>query len=184
MRQTSNSLSDHIGSRAAKGLNRSLVAAIELYARVKQTQAILRGPAFAEIQALLENLAEAAASYSDRIGALAGTTRVAVEPAFPKPAELGLAGEDAYLTTLTAALADFGDTMREARAEAKAAGDTNACDVFTAISRGIDYELWVVEAHLAGQRQRQRWPLWVASLRPLNHAVRCEQLSFQRPYDS
>jgi len=48
---------------------------------------------------------------------------------------------------VTAALASFGDSARKAIDEAAAFGDQDTSDVFTEVSRGIDYQLWLVESH-------------------------------------
>ena len=49
---------------------------------------------------------------------------------------------------MTAALAAFGDAARKAIDEAAEVGDQDTSDVFTEVSRGIDKQLWLVEAHL------------------------------------
>ena len=62
--------------------------------------------------------------------------------------ELGVADEKAHLTAVTAALAAFGDSVRKAIDEAAAFGDQDTSDVFTEVSRGVDYQTWLVESHL------------------------------------
>ena len=52
------------------------------------------------------------------------------------------------MTAVTAALAAFGDSVRKAIDEAAAFGDQDTSDVFTEVSRGIDYQTWLVESHL------------------------------------
>jgi starvation-inducible DNA-binding protein len=44
-------------------------------------------------------------------------------------------------------LATFGESVRNAIDETASDGDADTSDVFTEISRGIDQQLWLVEAH-------------------------------------
>ena len=49
------------------------------------------------------------------------------------------------------ALAAFGKAARKALGEANELSDLDTADRFTAVSRGIDKWLWVVEAHLQAE---------------------------------
>ena len=156
MYRTSNTLSQNIRVKAAELLNRHLAAAIDLHAQVKQAHWNVRGPAFIAIHELLDKVAEAVEDYSDtiaeRAGALGGTAegtiQVAVERSFLEKYELGVADEKAHLPAVTAALAAFGGSARKAIDQAAALGDQDTSDVFTEVSRGIDYQLWLAESHL------------------------------------
>ena len=159
MCRTSNTLSENIRSKADV-LNRHLAGAIDLHAQVKQAHWNVRGPAFIAIHELLDKVAETVEGYSDtiaeRAGALSGTAegtiRTAVKRSFLDRYELGVADEKAHLTAVTESLAAFGDSLRKAIDETAAFGDQDTSDVFTEVSRGIDYELWLVESHLQPQR--------------------------------
>jgi starvation-inducible DNA-binding protein len=156
MYRTSNTLSENIRVKAAELLNRHLAAAIDLHAQIKQAHWNVRGPAFIAIHELLDKVAEAVEDYSDTIaeragtlGATAeGTVHVAVERSFLEPYKLGVADEKAHLAAVTAVLATFGDSARKAIDEAAAFGDQDTSDVFTEVSRGVDYQTWLVESHL------------------------------------
>ena len=50
------------------------------------------------------------------------------------------------------ALATFGKGIRAAIAEAGDAGDADTEDLFVEVSRDIDKNLWLVEAHAQAQR--------------------------------
>ena len=58
----------------------------------------------------------------------------------------------AHLDALAAALARFGKAVRKAIGEAAKAGDADTSDLFTGISRDVDKDLWLVEAHLQSDR--------------------------------
>jgi starvation-inducible DNA-binding protein len=156
MYRTSNTLSENIRCKSAEVLNRHLAAAIDLHAQVKQAHWNVRGPAFIAIHELLDKVADVVEGYSDTIaeraaalgGTAEGTIQVAVKQSFLKGYELGVSDEKTHLTAVTAALAAFGDSVRKAIDEAAAFGDQDTSDVFTEVSRGIDYQTWLVESHL------------------------------------
>lgn len=158
MYRTSNTLSENIRSKAVALLNRHLAAAIDLHAQVKQAHWNVRGPAFIAIHELFDKVADVVEGYSDTIaeragalgGAAEGTLPIALDRSFLEPYKLGVAGEKAHVTAVTAALAAFGDSARKAIDEAAAFGDQDTSDVFTEVSRGIDQQLWLVESHLHG----------------------------------
>jgi starvation-inducible DNA-binding protein len=156
MYRTSNTLSENVRSKAAELLNRHLASAIDLHAQVKQAHWNVRGPAFIAIHELLDKVADVVEGYSDTIAERAaalgstaeGTIQVAVDRSFLDQYKLGVADQKSHLAAVTAALAAFGDSARKAIDEAAAFGDQDTSDVFTEVSRGIDYQLWLVESHL------------------------------------
>jgi starvation-inducible DNA-binding protein len=156
MYRTSNTLSENVRSKAAELLNRHLAATIDLHAQVKQAHWNVRGPAFIAIHELLDKVADVVEGYSDTIAeraaalgsAAEGTIQVAVDRSFLDQYKLGVADQKSHLAAVTAALAAFGDSARKAIDEAAAFGDQDTSDVFTEVSRGIDYQLWLVESHL------------------------------------
>jgi DNA-binding ferritin-like protein len=179
MPHSSPMLAEIFAPNSAKLVTQPLAAAIKLHARVKQTQTKLRGSATAELDALLDNLAEAAENYLARIARCAPArdraNHIAHDPGFPKPDRLGCGDPEVDITDLTAALAGFGDAMREASDEAAAFGDRDSSRLFAGMSRGIEYELWAMESHLAELRETER------SRPSFRRASRCEQISFQKP---
>ena len=155
MYNTANSLPEQIRSRSVPLLNRHLAAAIDLHAQVKQAHWNVRGPTFIAIHELFDKVADAAEGYSDLIaeragalgGAAEGTIQVAVEHSFLERYRLGVADSATHIAAVTAALAAFGDSVRNAIDETAAFGDADTSDVFTEVSRGIDQQLWLVESH-------------------------------------
>jgi starvation-inducible DNA-binding protein len=55
-------------------------------------------------------------------------------------------GED-HVAAVSKALATYGDHARKAIDQVDELGDAGTADLFTQISRGIDKNLWFVEAH-------------------------------------
>jgi starvation-inducible DNA-binding protein len=156
MHRTLNTLSENVRSKSAEVLNRHLAAAIDLHAQVKQAHWNVRGPAFIATHELFDKVADAVEGYSDTIaersaalgGTAEGTIQVAVRRSFLEQYKLGIADQQAHIAAVAAALAAFGESARNAIDEAAAFGDADTSDVFTEISRGVDYQLWLVESHL------------------------------------
>ena len=155
MHQTANTLSKNIRAKSVAVLNRHLAAAIDLHAQVKQAHWNVRGPTFIAIHELFDKVADAVEEYSDTIaeragalgGAAEGTIQIAVEHSFLHRYKLGIDAAEAHIAGVTAALATFGESLRNAIDETAAFGDADTSDVFTEISRGVDQQLWLVESH-------------------------------------
>ena len=155
MQKTANTMSKNIRARSVGVLNRHLAAAIDLHAQVKQAHWNVRGASFIAIHELFDKVADAAEGYSDtiaeRAGALGGTAegtiQVAVEHSFLERYRLGIADAEAHIGAVTAALAAFGESVRNAIDETAAFGDADTSDAFTEVSRGVDQQLWLVESH-------------------------------------
>ena len=155
MYKTANTLSKNIRAKSVAVLNRHLAASIDLHAQVKQAHWNVRGPTFIAIHELFDKVADAVEEYSDTIaeragalgGAAEGTIQIAVEHSFLHRYKLGIDAAEAHVAGVTAALATFGESLRNAIDETAAFGDTDTSDVFTEISRGVDQQLWLVESH-------------------------------------
>jgi starvation-inducible DNA-binding protein len=155
MYRTANTLPEQIRSRSVVLLNRHLAAAIDLHAQVKQAHWNVRGPTFIAIHELFDKIADVVEEYSDKIaeragtlgGAAEGTVQAAAERSFLEPYRLGVADAARHIEAVTAALASFGESVRKAIDESDQFGDIDTSDLFTEVSRGIDYQLWLVESH-------------------------------------
>ena len=157
MHHTHNTLSENIRAQSVEILNKHLAAAIDLHAQLKQAHWNVRGPNFIAIHELFDKAAAEAESYSDllaeRAGGLGGlaqgTVQLAAERSFLVPYALGIADEQQHVFAVSAALAAFGQSAREAIDLAATLGDMDTADLFTEISRGVDQLLWFVESHIA-----------------------------------
>ena len=155
MYRTANTLPEQIRSRSVDLLNRHLAAAIDLHAQAKQAHWNVRGPTFIAIHELLDKVADAVEEYSDKIaeragtlgGSAEGTVQTATQQSFLEPYRLGVADTAAHIAAVTAVLASFGESVRNAIDESDQFGDIDTSDLFTEVSRGIDYQLWLVESH-------------------------------------
>jgi starvation-inducible DNA-binding protein len=155
MHQTHNTLSENIRTQSVAALNRHLAAAIDLHGQIKQAHWNVRGPTFIAIHKLFDDVADTALEASDLLaertaalgGTAEGTVQVATAKSFLVPYELGVADEAKHVFAVSAALAAFGQSIRDAAGVSTTQGDTTTADLFTEISRGIDLKLWFVEAH-------------------------------------
>lgn len=136
-------------------LNRQLADAIDLAYQAKQAHWNVKGPSFIALHELFDEVVEQIEEYSDELAeravALGGTALGTVRTAAAKsrlseyPHDIG--SGKAHVTALSAALAHFGKTAREAIKASDELGDADTADLFTEVSRGVDKLLWKVEAH-------------------------------------
>ena len=160
MHKTRNDLSLDIRTRVSQLLNSRLASAIDLCLQTKHAHWNVKGPSFIALHELFDKLGEELEEHIDDIaeravalGAVAeGTSNVVVERTqlarYPVQINEGLAHVDA----LANAYAVFGKSVREAIDDAGKAGDADTSDLFTAVSRGIDKSLWLLEAHRQTER--------------------------------
>ena len=81
-------------------------------------------------------------------GTAMGTVRVAAQNSTLTQYPLEITDGADHVDALSTALSDFGKKVRANIDEADELGDMNTADIFTEISRGIDKDLWFVEAHI------------------------------------
>lgn len=139
-------------------LNARLADVFDLYSQTKQAHWNVKGAQFIALHELFDDLAAELLDHADMIaervtamgGMALGTVRMAAAasslPEFPADAFEGMA--------VVAALADryaaFGASVRAAIDTADQAGDKDTADLFTEVSRGVDKNLWFLEAHIQG----------------------------------
>jgi starvation-inducible DNA-binding protein len=155
MHLTHNTLPELIREKSVELLNLHLAAAIDLHAQVKQAHWNVRGVGFIAIHELFDKVSVAVEDYSDmlaeRAGALGstafGTVQVAVERSYLVRYPLGVADVPRHVFAVSAALAAFGQAVRDDSAKVTGFGDADTADLLTEISRGVDQQLWFVESH-------------------------------------
>ncbi|MGF1466438.1 MAG: DNA starvation/stationary phase protection protein Dps [Sandaracinaceae bacterium] len=149
-------LADKVRTPMIQLLNERLADTLDLYMQSKQAHWNVEGPSFIALHELFDDVADHAAEWADtvaeRVRALGGTaegTRQAVTerstlPEYPRDLSSGRG----HVDRLAAALADYGAKVRRAIDAADEVGDKDTADLFTEVSRGVDKDLWFVEAHL------------------------------------
>jgi starvation-inducible DNA-binding protein len=156
MHKTRNDLAANARKSVAALLNARLAELIDLQLALKHAHWNVKGPHFIALHEMFDEMVDSYDAHVDdmaeRITALGGTAMgslQAVEKATslaPFPADVfdGMKMVEA-LAERTAALAK---SVRKAIDETDEAGDADAADILTALSRQLDKNLWFLEAHL------------------------------------
>lgn len=137
-------------------LNRQLADTHDVRTQTKHAHWNVKGPNFYQLHLLFDTLAGELDEFSDEIteratalgGAAFGTSRMVAASSrvqeFPADVFDGM--------DVVAALADrykvLAKSTRDAIDEADGLGDKDTADLFTEVSRGLDKNLWFLEAHL------------------------------------
>jgi starvation-inducible DNA-binding protein len=137
-------------------LNQTLACTVDLRSHVKQAGWNVRGQDFAPLQVLFATMASELDTYADlmaeRIAVLGGGARGTAHTAamLSRLAEYpdALVDGQAHVVALAERFAPYARAMRGDIALAADVEDADTAAVYTDISRGIDKQLWVLEAHL------------------------------------
>lgn len=138
-------------------LNAQLADVIDLGLQAKQAHWNVKGPQFAALHALFDEVAEELDGFADELaeravvlgGVARGTVQVLAKDSRLEEYPLDALDGAEHLWALSTALVRVAHSAREAIRAAEKAGDAVTVDVFTEVSRGIDTLLWKVEAHVA-----------------------------------
>lgn len=156
MHKTKIDLSKETREKLVDILNSRLADAIDLQTQAKQAHWNVKGMSFIGLHELFDQVATHVEDYVDSIaervtalgGTAMGTARVVAEKTSLQeyPHEI-TEGAD-HVDALSTALADFGKRVRQNIDDSDELGDQDTADLFTEVSRGIDKDLWFVEAHI------------------------------------
>ncbi|HYE74811.1 MAG TPA: DNA starvation/stationary phase protection protein Dps, partial [Blastocatellia bacterium] len=141
-------------------LNARLADSIDLMMQAKQAHWNVKGPNFIALHELFDKVATDATEYVDLIaerittlgGTAEGTVRVSAQKSQLSEYPLEIIDGVLHVDALSSALATYGRHVREAIDEAAKLEDADTADLFTEISRGVDKNLWFVEAHIQADR--------------------------------
>lgn len=137
-------------------LNARLADAIDLRLSVKQAHWNVKGPTFIALHEFFDAVQGRVDTFVDDIaergvalgGMVAGTVQAAAKASSMAPYPTDISDEKEHLKALADRLAAFGKLAREGIDAADEVDDKDTADLFTGISRQIDKDLWMVEAHL------------------------------------
>lgn len=135
-------------------LQQRLFDAVDLASQVRQAHWNVKGANFISLHELFDRLHGEVDAFVDlfaeRITALGGVAdgRVGVVAAKSKLLEYPLEAQTAveHLTAVATAIGAFAKAVRGDIASSTCDADT--ADIFTEVSRALDKQLWLVEAHL------------------------------------
>lgn len=137
-------------------LNRTLAYTVDLRSQVKQACWNVKGKDFIPLHTLFTTMAAALDVYADLVaeriailgGVVMGTARTAAGLSqLPEYPHTLVEGND-HVAALVERFAHYAMVMRGGIAQAADVEDAGSAAVYTDISRGVDKQLWVLEAHL------------------------------------
>ncbi|HEY1434864.1 MAG TPA: DNA starvation/stationary phase protection protein Dps [Thermoanaerobaculia bacterium] len=158
MHRTKNDLSPKVRARVIATLADRLADATDLMLQTKQAHWNVKGANFIALHELFDKINDAAEEWVDLIaerivqlgGTAEGTVQATAKRTSLKPYPLTLVRGEDHVEALSSALAAFGKKVRAAIDKTGRAGDADAADIFTEVSRDVDKYLWFVEAHNQG----------------------------------
>ncbi len=155
---TLNDLPESTRGQVIDLLNQRLADAIDLELQSKQAHWNVKGPQFIALHKLFDEIHAAADEYVDLLaerivqlgGVAEGITAIVAERSELPQYPINISSGEEHVWALSNALASFGERIRRAIDETDELGDTDATDICTEISRGVDKWRWFVEAHADG----------------------------------
>ncbi len=154
--RTRNSLESNAKTTSIALLNARLADGIDLSLATKQAHWNLKGPQFIAIHLMLDGFRTEQDEWNDTMaeravqlgGTALGTSQIVAGATKLPPYPTDTYAIADHLAALIDRYADYGNALRSSIDEADEAGDADTADVFTEVSRGIDKQLWFLEAHV------------------------------------
>jgi starvation-inducible DNA-binding protein len=138
-------------------LNARLADSIDYALSVKQAHWNIKGRQFIALHEMLDEFHSQAGDYADLIaeravmlgGQARGTLQAAMEGTTLSAYPVEATSTPEHLSVLLERASKVGNAAREAIDVAVKEGDADTADLFTEVSRGLDKQIWYLEAHLA-----------------------------------
>ena len=145
-------------ARLADGIDMALIT--------KQAHWNLKGPQFIGVHLMLDNFRKEQDEYVDmmaeRITQLGGTARGTVQEVGKKtaltPYPVDIYQVSDHVHALIDRYAAVANAIRSNIDEVDEAGDADTADLLTEVSRGIDKQLWFLEAHTQERSASETFP--------------------------
>ena len=153
---TKNDLKSDAKKESIDLLNARLADAIDLALITKQAHWNVKGPQFIAIHELLDTLRTEVDLHVDTMaervtqlgGTALGTTQTVAKATSLPPYPTDIYAIKDHLAALIERYGQVANAVRKNIDEADEAGDADTADIFTAVSRGLDKNLWFLEAHI------------------------------------
>lgn len=156
LHRTRNSTKNNAKAVSMECLQARLADSLDLGLVTKQAHWNLKGPQFIGIHLMLDTFRTAQDEWTDsmaeRIVQLGGTARGTVQEVVSRTS-LTPYPTDSYkiadhLAALIERYAACANAIRQNIEDTDEAGDPDTADLFTEVSRGLDKQLWFLEAHV------------------------------------
>ncbi len=156
LHKTHNDLKSNAKTVAMELLNARLADAIDLALITKQAHWNLKGPQFIGIHLMLDGFRKEQDEWVDTMaervtqlgGTALGTTQTVAKGTTLEPYPTDIYAIADHLKELIDRYAKVANGIRAAIDHADEAGDADTADIFTEVSRGLDKQLWFLEAHM------------------------------------
>ncbi|MCC6573385.1 MAG: DNA starvation/stationary phase protection protein Dps [Planctomycetes bacterium] len=155
MHETRNDMNKDARKKVCDILNVHLASLSDLTMQTKQAHWNVKGKEFIALHGLFDAVYLAITPFVDEVaercialgGTALGTLQSAIKGTLLKTYPTDITVGDDHIAALSKALAAYGKMAREAIDQTDKLGDKDTADLFTGISREIDKQLWMVEAH-------------------------------------
>ncbi|MEM1059086.1 MAG: DNA starvation/stationary phase protection protein Dps [Verrucomicrobiota bacterium] len=157
---TQNDLPAENRKKLVEVLNQSLADLKDLQTQLKQAHWNVKGQGFIALHELFDEINGEVIGHIDTIaeravqlgGIALGTARVVASRSQLPEYPLNISESADHVDALSHAIAVAAKAMRQNIAKTGDLGDADTEDIFTEVSRGLDKNLWFVEAHKAPRR--------------------------------
>jgi starvation-inducible DNA-binding protein len=155
MHKTRNDVPSNAKNAAMQLLNARVADTIDLALIIKQAHWNLKGPQFIAIHEMLDEFRAQVDEWVDTMaervvqlgGTALGTSQVVAKASSVAPYPTDIYAVKDHLAALIERFGKVANTIRANIDEADEAGDPDTADIFTEVSRGLDKQLWFLEAH-------------------------------------
>ena len=155
LHKTRNDTQSNAKAVSMEALQSRLADGIDLALVIKQAHWNLKGPQFIGVHLMLDKFRAEVSEWNDmmaeRIVQLGGTARGTVQEVNhrtalkPYPTDIYKIAD--HLEALIQRFADVANAVRKNIDDTDDAGDVGTSDLFTEVTRGLDKQLWFLEAH-------------------------------------
>ena len=155
MYKTHNDIDHRTRETVAALLNQSVADLFDLQGQIKHAHWNVKGTNFIALHELFDKIVDNVAEYVDlvaeravQLGARAeGTVRTAAARSSLSQYPVDIIDSSEHVEAVSHAIAVIGEIMRGNIDRCDELGDANSADIYTEVSRGLDKDLWFVEAH-------------------------------------
>ena len=156
MHETRNDTKSNAKKVSLDTLQARLTDGIDLSLTIKQAHWNLKGPQFIGIHLMLDGFRDEMDDYNDKVAEriiqLGGTAKGTIQ-AVDAQTQLAPYPLDTYavadhLAALIDRYATYANAVRQNIDDTDEAGDAGTSDLFTEVSRGVDKQMWFLEAHV------------------------------------